>query len=100
MLLPSARRAYRQGWRWSWMSADGLKSLRAVVFVFGAGLQQEKWRQDLLELAKRPAWFLFFASDCFEQKRALVAKAQSRLGDAFVGGLGGLMATSARWRRS
>ena len=64
--LPSARRAYRQGRRWSWMFAYGLKSLRAVVHVSGAGLQQEKWRQDLLELAKHPAWFLFLASGCFK----------------------------------
>ena len=40
--------------------------VRAVVCVSGAGLQQETWRQDLLELAKHPAWFLFFASGCFK----------------------------------
>ena len=63
------------------MSVDELKSLRAVVYVSGAGSHDKKLRQFLMELAKHSAWFLFFASDCFKHKPALVLKVQSRYGD-------------------
>ena len=63
------------------MSADGLKSLRAVVYVSGAGSHEKKLRQHMLELAKHSASFFFFGSDCFKHKRALVVISQSRYGD-------------------
>ena len=68
----------------NWTSLDGLKPLRAVVCVSDAGSDQKKCRQYLLELARHSVWLLFFESDCFMHKLALVLEAQLRYGDEFV----------------